>query len=130
MTEIDYYEEVRQKLTLGPLHAPKHEKTFKIMKLLWNEEEIKLLSHFPIAGETISLRNLVEQTGIPKKDLKIILNSLAEKGTISKSGNKFGLIPLAPGVFEKYFLAEKDTKENMEKIAVIFRELSRKNGQI
>ena len=122
MPNVDYYEEVRQKLTLGPLFAPKHHKTIEIMKILWNEEEIKILSHFPSADKTISLRNLVKETGIEKKELKNILDKLASKGTISKMANKFGLIPLAPGVFEKYYLAREDTKENMEKIAVIFRE--------
>ena len=42
MSEIDYYEKVRQKLTLGPIFAPKHEKTIKIMKILWNKEEIEI----------------------------------------------------------------------------------------
>jgi ferredoxin/DNA-binding MarR family transcriptional regulator len=122
LSNTDYYEEVRQKLTLGPLFAPKHPKTIEIMKLLWNDEEIQILSHFPIASKTISLSKLVEKTGIQKKELKNILNKLAEKGTISKSGNRFGLLPLAPGVFEKYYLAREDTEENLEKIAVIFRE--------
>ena len=37
MTEIDNYEIVRQKLSLGPLYAPKHKKVYELMKLLWNE---------------------------------------------------------------------------------------------
>ena len=43
MTKIDYYETVRQKLVLGPLKAPKHRKVTKLMKIFWNEDEIKLL---------------------------------------------------------------------------------------
>ena len=74
------------------------------------QEEIKILFHFPNADKTISLRTLVEETGIEKKELKDILDKLASKGTISKKGNKFGLIPLAPGVFEKYYLAREDKK--------------------
>ncbi|KKL04584.1 hypothetical protein LCGC14_2614620, partial [marine sediment metagenome] len=45
MSEIDNYEIVRQKLTLGPLVTPKHRKVKKLLKIFWNEEEIKLLSH-------------------------------------------------------------------------------------
>ena len=123
MSETDLYEIVRQKLVLGPLFAPKHESTFKIMKILWNAEEIKILSNFPSADNAITLRKLSEKTEIPKSYLKKILNNLAEKGTISQSGTRFGLIPLAPGVFEKYFLSCKDTKENMSKAAIIFREI-------
>jgi ferredoxin len=123
MAEIDYYELVREKLTLGPIFAPKHEKTIEVMKILWNEEEIKILSHFPKAGKYISIKKLSTKEGMPSPEkLKAILNKLSEKGTLSKSGTRFGLIPLAPGVFEKYFLACKDSEENMSKIAVIFRQ--------
>jgi len=46
MTEIDYYEQVRQKLVSGDIHVPKHKKVIKLMKVFWNEEEIKILNHF------------------------------------------------------------------------------------
>jgi Pyruvate/2-oxoacid:ferredoxin oxidoreductase delta subunit len=123
MSEIDYYEMVRQKLTLGAIFAPKDDRTFEIMKILWNDKEIKILSEFPNAGKTISLRKLSEKMGINKNELKEILNNLAEKGTISQSGTRFGLVPLAPGVFERYFLARKDNKENLTKAAKIFRKI-------
>ncbi len=38
MTELDYYDIVRQKLVLGPLNAPKHRKVTKLLKVFWNEE--------------------------------------------------------------------------------------------
>ncbi|MBD3230710.1 MAG: 4Fe-4S dicluster domain-containing protein [Candidatus Lokiarchaeota archaeon] len=123
MIENDYYEQVRQKLTLGPIFAPKDERTFKIMKILWDEKEIEILSNFPNAGKSISLRMIAKKVNIEKAELKKILDRLAEKGTISKIGTRYELVPLAPGVFEKYFLARKDTKENMSKAAVIFREI-------
>ncbi len=59
MTEIDYYDIVRQKLILGPLIAPKHRKIIKLMKVFWNEEEIKLLSHFDSAEKWNSIRQLM-----------------------------------------------------------------------
>ncbi len=46
-TKLDYYEIVRQKLYMGPLAAPKIEKTYDLMKVYWNEETIKILAHFP-----------------------------------------------------------------------------------
>ena len=52
MTEVDYYDVVRQKLVLGPLNAPKHRKIIKLMKIFWNDEEIKLLSHFESADKS------------------------------------------------------------------------------
>ena len=54
MTEIDYYEEVRQKLRLGKLAVPKHEKVIEVFKILWNEEDIKLLSYFEPPGKLLS----------------------------------------------------------------------------
>ncbi len=46
MAEPDYYEIIREKLTLGPLYAPKHKKVIELLQIFWNEEEIKFLSHF------------------------------------------------------------------------------------
>ncbi|MFX1451332.1 MAG: hypothetical protein ACFFCM_10845, partial [Promethearchaeota archaeon] len=67
MTEIDPYENVRQKLILGPLNAPKHKIITKLLKVFWNEEEIKILSHFESADQWNPLKVLEEKTGIPKK---------------------------------------------------------------
>jgi len=58
MTEIDYYEQVRQNLVLGPINAPKHKKIIKLMQVFWNDEEIKILSHFGKVGQWISLGKL------------------------------------------------------------------------
>ena len=63
MTEVDYYEAVRQKLVLGPLKYPKHRKIKKLLKVFWNEEEIKLISHFDTADKNISLSQLAERSG-------------------------------------------------------------------
>ncbi|NHI94504.1 MAG: hypothetical protein EAX96_18580 [Candidatus Lokiarchaeota archaeon] len=123
MSDIDYYEEVRTKLEMGPLFAPKHEATYEIMKILWNEEEIKILYHFPKAYDPIGIQELAEKTGIPKAQLKTTLNRLSEKGTLSKKGSKFSLMTLAPGVFERYYCERKDTEENLTKAAVIFRKI-------
>ena len=89
MTEVDYYETVRQKLVLGPLNAPKHRKIKKLMKVFWNEEEIKLLSHFDSADKQVSLKQLEERSGIPKDEIKKILSRSIKNGTISKSGAKY-----------------------------------------
>ena len=49
-TEIDYYEQVRQKLVSGEIHVPKHKKVIKLMKIFLNEEEIK---SFKFSANTI-----------------------------------------------------------------------------
>ena len=118
----EYYEMVRQKLKLGPFFSPKHKLAFEIMKILWNEEEIKILSYFENADKSISLKKLAEKSEIPKNEIKKILARSVKNGTISKIGNKYGLEPLTPGVFEKYYIIRKDSKENQIKLARLFRE--------
>ncbi len=123
MTEVDYYENVRQKLVLGPLNAPKHRKIIKLMKVFWNEEEIKILSHFESADKSITLKQLEEKTGIPKNEIKRILARSVEVGTISKSLTKYCLEPIIPGIFEKYFQRRRDTKENEIMAAKLYRDI-------
>ncbi|MFX1392439.1 MAG: 4Fe-4S binding protein [Promethearchaeota archaeon] len=121
MTEIDHYERVRQNLVLGPIRAPKHKKIIKLMKVFWNEEEIKILSHFDKVGKFISLKQLEEKTGIPKNEIKQILARSVKIGTIGKKGPRYTLIPLLPGVFEKYFIIRKDSEENQKEAAKLYR---------
>lgn len=121
MTEIDYYEHVRQNLVLGPLHAPKHKKIMKLLKVFWNEEEIKILSHFDKVGNFISPRELEEKSGIPKNEIKKILARSVRNGTLAKRGAKYTLLPLLPGIFEKYFIIRNDTEENQVEAAKLYR---------
>ena len=123
MTEVDYYELVRQKLVLGPLATPKHRKIIKLMKIFWNEEEIKILSHFEPADQYTSLRQLEERTGTPKDEIKKILRRPLITGTISRKGAKYGLEPILPGIFERYFQRSRDTEENLKKAASLYRAL-------
>jgi len=123
MVEVDYYDIVRQKLTLGPLKVPKHKKTIELLKTFWNKEEIKILSKFESADKSITLKQLESKTGIPKNELKEILSRSVRVGTLHKSGNKYALEPILPGVFEKYFQRRTDTEENQLKVAKLYRDI-------
>lgn len=123
MTEVDYYENVRQKLVLGPLDAPKHRKIIKLMKVFWDEEEIKLLSHFNPADQYITLKQLEERSGLPREEIKQLLKRPLRNGTMSKSGSKYCLEPIIPGIFEKYFQRSRDTEENLKKAAKLYRDI-------
>lgn len=120
-TELDYYDIVRQKLTLGPLKAPKHEKVFDLMKVFWDSDTIKILSFFPNAGERISLAALSEKSGIPAREIKRILRKATQKKTVSVTSQGYGLEPLVPGIFEAYYIARQDSTENLKKAAEIYR---------
>jgi Pyruvate/2-oxoacid:ferredoxin oxidoreductase delta subunit len=123
MTEVDYYDVVRQKLVLGPLISPKHRKIIKLLKIFWNEEEIKLLSHFDSADQYNSLKQLMERSGLPKDKIKTLLKRSVEIGTVSKKGTKYCLDPIIPGIFEKYYQLSKDTEENLTKAAKLYRDI-------
>ncbi len=125
MTEIDYYDLIRQKLELGVLHAPKHKKILKLLKVFWDEDEIKLLSHFDKAGNFISKKELAEKSGIPKEEVKRILARSVKNGTIGNKGARYTLLPLIPGIFEKYFIVRKDNEENQKKAAQLFWDIIR-----
>ncbi len=130
-SDLDYYDIVRQKLEIGPLHAPKHVKIIELLKVFWPEEEtIKILSHFPQTGERITLNELAEKTGMEKRAIKKILKKTTKKKTVSLTKNGYGLEPLAPGIFEAYFVARTDTPENLQKASTIFRWLFKHVGEL
>ncbi|MHA2288199.1 MAG: hypothetical protein ACXABG_05385, partial [Promethearchaeota archaeon] len=130
MTQVDNYEIVRQKLQLGPIIAPKHKKIFELMKIFWNEQEIEILSHFNKAGQLTSLSELIERTGVPRQEIKNLLERSVINGTLSKSRGKYKLIPILPGIFEKYYIARKDTEENQKKAAEIYRFLMKQSPDL
>lgn len=123
MTEMDNYEVVRKKMVLGPLTTPKNKNVTKLLKVFWNEEEIKLLSHFEKADEWTSLKQLQQRSELSKDEIKTLLARSIRNGTISKKGLKYCLDPLLPGIFEKYFMRSTDTEENLKKAAILYRTL-------
>ncbi len=123
MTEIDYYESVRRNLELGPIFAPKHKKIIQLMKIFWDEEEIKILSHFDKVGKFITTKQLSEKTGMSKDEIKKKLARSVKNGTLAHKGSRWSLLPLLPGIFEKYFIVRKDTEENQKKAAKLYRDI-------
>ncbi|NVM03892.1 MAG: 4Fe-4S binding protein [Candidatus Helarchaeota archaeon] len=119
------YESVRQKMRLGQLGTPKHKKVIEFLKLLWNEDEIKLLDNFDMAFQFLSARKLAKKAGIidkeEKKKVKEILKNLAQRGTILSMGNQYAILTLVPGLFEVHDLIGKDTEERKIEIAKFWR---------
>ncbi|MHA1360394.1 MAG: 4Fe-4S dicluster domain-containing protein [Candidatus Helarchaeota archaeon] len=117
----DVYEKVRQKLVIGAIRTPEHEKVIELMKVFWNEDEIALLSHFPKSGKLISVKELTEKSGIPKTQVRTLLKGVAKRHTIAKLGSKYSLVPLLPGVFEGYFIARQDSEDKLQQAALLYR---------
>lgn len=121
MSIDDIYESVRQKMRLGQLGTPQHKKTLEFLKLLWNEEEIRLIDNFEGAFQFQSPRKLAKKTGLDKTEVKKILKRCSKKGTLLRVGNEFCLLTIAPGLFEHYILTRGDSAENTKKAAEFFR---------
>ena len=123
MSNVDYYEKVRQKMSTGAIATPKYKKVLEFLKIIWNEEEAKLVSNFEGVGKLESSRKLAIKAGIDKAKAKEMLNRLAARGTIFKLGNSFGLLPLVPGIVELYYLSQKDSQEIFKKAAPLLEDI-------
>ncbi|NHI93812.1 MAG: 4Fe-4S dicluster domain-containing protein [Candidatus Lokiarchaeota archaeon] len=123
MSDIDIYEQLRQKLNIQGQGAPNHRAILDFLKIIWTEDDVKLLLNFDSVGKFVSAAKIAKNSGLEKNNVKDTLNKLAEKGTILKMGNQYTLIPFAPGIFEFYFVAQKDTKENFKKASILMEEI-------
>ena len=124
MSEVDYYELIRQKLAVGAgLGAPKHESVMKFLRMIWNKEEVQLLNEFKGVGKTLTASKLAKKAGLDKQKVKEMLNNLVDRGTIIKISNQYGILPFAPGLLELYYIKQGDSKENLENGAKILKEV-------
>ena len=121
MTEIDHYESVRQKMSIDGIGTPKHKKTLEFLKMIYSDEEIKLLDHYDRAYQLLSPKQLAKKANLEKDDVKKIMKNLGKRGAIFKLGGKYMLFNLVPGFFEHYILTRGDTEENTRKSAEYFR---------
>ncbi len=124
MTKIDYYESIRQKLnTVKGFGAPKHKKILEFLKIIWNDEEVRLLNNFKGVGKFVAAGKVAEKAGMEESRVKEMLDGMAAKGTIVQFGGQYGLIPFVPGILELYYLKLGDTEENHKKAAKLLREV-------
>lgn len=124
MAEVDYYEKMRQKLnTVKGFGAPKHKKIMEFLRIIWTEEEAKLLINLEGIGKFEGAGQIAKKAGMPEAKAEALLDAAAAKGTIVKFGGQYGLIPFVPGIFEFYYLKLGDTEENHKKAAKVLREI-------
>ena len=121
MTEVDHYESVRKKMSIGEVGTPKHEKTIEFLKRLYDEEEIKLLDHFDRAYQMLSAGKLAKKANMEKKKVKEMLKKLHKRGVIFSLAGAYMIMNLVPGFFEHYIITKGDTEENTKKTAEYFR---------
>ncbi|MHA1799941.1 MAG: 4Fe-4S dicluster domain-containing protein [Candidatus Helarchaeota archaeon] len=123
MSIVDDYELIRQKLNVKGQGAPKHDKVIEFLKIIWTKDDLKVLLHFEGVGKMSSAAKIAKKSGIEKSKVKEVLTKLADKGTILKVGSQYGLLPFVPGIFELYFVTQKDSKDNFKKASVLMERI-------
>ncbi len=123
MSEVNLYEKIRQKLNVGGHGAPNHKAVIEFLKIIWTEDDVKLLLNFESVGQFASAAKIARKSGIKKEKVKETLNKLADKGTIVQMATRYTLIPFAPGIFEFYFVAQKDTRENYIRASILMNQI-------
>ncbi|TFF87235.1 MAG: 4Fe-4S dicluster domain-containing protein [Promethearchaeota archaeon] len=118
------YEKIRINMnSTWPLKLPKHEKVLKLLELIFPAEEAELIALFksPLM-DVKSARKIAKLLDLSEEEVNSILERMAKKGTILKSGKtRFSMMPIMPGLFEFYFVAGKG--ENIKEAAKVFHEV-------
>jgi Pyruvate/2-oxoacid:ferredoxin oxidoreductase delta subunit len=126
MTKSNLYEQLRILLSTGEnvIALPKHVVIEKLLSNMYTEEEAKILtSSFEKVGTPTNLRTISKLSGIPKEELKAILEDMNYKGKLFKLGPLYMLLPYLPGGFEVYFSTNRDDPERIKKVAEAHIEL-------
>ena len=120
----DLYDTIRRHMNaVWPLKLPKHKKIQEFLKMLFpTEEEAKIISLFdqPLLDQK-NPQKIAKITGLSLEKVEEICEKMVEKGTILKTGKKFALLPIMPGLFEFYFISGKD--KNLVQAATLFHEI-------
>ncbi len=108
-----------------PVKFPISKKTLEMVKIVYSPEQARVLSYFkkPFFDQ-ISAKELAKRTGLTPKEIKEILDPLAEKGVVMKIFGSYALLPIVPGLYEFYYIASKDNKENLIHVGKIFEEIA------
>ena len=113
MNTSNLYEQLRILLSEGEnvIGLPKHEVVEKLLQNMYTEEDAKILtSSFEKVSTPTSLRNISKLSGLPREELKPILEDMHYKGKLFRLGPLYMLLPYLPGGFEVYFSTNRERK--------------------
>ncbi len=120
-TNSQSYANLQKRLNAAPQGAPASETLFKILKVLFTEQEAKLVSQLPIRMFSVK-----KAAKIWKKDLKEtqeILDTLADKGLMidlaDKDSKRYVLAPTMAGFFE-FSIMRTDGKFDNKLLSELF----------
>jgi DNA-binding Lrp family transcriptional regulator len=122
MPDEEIYEKLRQVLDKHPTGCVSSPEIYEILKILFTEEEAKVAICMNFVPK--SVKWISERAGIPEEEVKIRLESLADKGIIyarEKEGEwRYALLPVMPGIFEFPYMKGKKT-ELLEKLTPLWK---------
>lgn len=100
------YRALSERLNKNPVGAPINEILMEILYRLYTESEAKVASKFPLFP--VTLDKISDITGMDVKELKKVLESMADKGLVidipRKDGIYYTLSPMVLGFFEYTFI--------------------------
>ncbi|MFX0139024.1 MAG: hypothetical protein ACFFDN_35610, partial [Candidatus Hodarchaeota archaeon] len=101
----------------------------KYLSLMYGPEEAEIVQNLEIMPKAIRITKLAKQLGKEKKDLKEILDKLAEKGFVVKLGVSYAL-PNPLLIYDAPFILKinyEDDKERTEELASLSRKFFEKD---
>jgi len=115
---------VRERISRWPIRAPRTPSVLRLLRLLYSEDEARLLLVFDRPyTDYKTAEEVAEATGRPLEEVMAKLDDLAQRGLIMKTRSRKGyaryhLFPMVPGLFEFYFSGEMDpeTKEEVKRL--------------
>jgi len=117
----DFYVQLMKRLDDFPIGALQSEHLLEILRMIFDDEEAELAIDLPSGREELSA--IVERTGRDEKELRTILERMADKGLVfvRDKGEKryYNLLPLVPGIFEMQFM-KGEVNPRKRKIAELF----------
>jgi len=116
------YRILAERLNRNPVGAPINNTLMAILHRLYTESEAIIGSKFPLVP--MSLEKIAIITGIKEKQLKVILDGMAEKGLVLDIPRKdtfyYMLVPMVVGFFEYTFMRVQDNVK-LKDLAELFQ---------
>ncbi|RLG54728.1 MAG: hypothetical protein DRN99_04605 [Thermoproteota archaeon] len=127
------HEELRKKLCLWPIRAPRIPELMELLKTLYSEDEAELLVKVFTAPyqDAVTSEEAAERARAPVEEVRRKLDKLASRGLVMRFRHwrdgsiRYSMLPLVPGVFEFYFSGELSEDER-RKLAELFEKIYRK----
>ncbi len=131
----DVYEQLRRKMNVWPMRAPKSKYMLKLLKIVYTPEEADLVSSafsFPFA-DAKTVVQVAEQTGRDVEYVRSVCERLADRGALFEFTGKedgatyYSMLPFAVGLFE-FYLDDGVVTDDKREFMRVYEEMHRSWG--